>query len=287
LEAAKAEVEGQVNRLSDTLAQETKRREQAYQEATENARQWREVEAGLSQSRQTNADLQNELLESHKRFDLQRENLRDQEARLEARSRELEGLMEKLAATQSRLDDETLQRQHLAEKLLELENSRNKLVKQAEATNALLKSKEDALQVLDLQFQERQAEVGRLHSLFELEVDSRRREQSLTESLKAQTAVLTAQLEREKEDHQKWVQRESELEHCIRNQKDQLANSASAFKKQQGEFSRLKSTVDDLQVIQTALCAQARELVAQRDTAVMQMNAMQDQLQAETNGSCT
>jgi len=124
--------------------------------------------------------------------------------------------------------------------------------------------REHSIQSLDSQVRERQADVDRLESLLQSEIAQRRREQSQAESLEKQAAVLTGQIAEKVDEQQRWRQRESELEQCIRHQNDQLANSAAAAGSQEEELNSLRSTIDDLQVIQVALCAQVRKLTSQR-----------------------
>jgi uncharacterized protein with von Willebrand factor type A (vWA) domain len=72
LQSAQAEVEQQVNRLTEMLAQETRRREGAEQQAGEIGQRRRELEAQLGQLGQQLNEAQEQLLaETHLRQQLQ------------------------------------------------------------------------------------------------------------------------------------------------------------------------------------------------------------------------
>jgi hypothetical protein len=93
---------------------------------------------------------------------------------------------------------------------------------------------------------------------------------------------LTGQLAKSVAEQQRWLQRESELEQCNRRQEDQLVNSAAAARNQEEELNSQRSTIDDLRVIQAALCAQVRELTIQNESASRRMHELDGQSQAAT-----
>jgi len=165
---------------------------------------------------------------------------------------------------------------------VDVERTRAELARQAEAACVLVKSQENSIQSLDSQVRERQGDVDRLESLLQSEIAQRRREQSQAESLEKQIAELTNQLAEKVAEQQRWLQHESELEQSNRRQEDQLVNSAAAARSLEQELNRLRSTTDDLRVIQAALCAQVRELTSQHETASNRIHALDEQSQTAT-----
>jgi len=136
--------------------------------------------------------------------------------------------------------------------------------------------------LLDSEVQERQREVDRLESLLQSELAVSRREKSKVEALERQGTELTAKLTQKVDEHQRWHQRELELEQGILQQKDQLANSVAAAANQEVELNRLRSTTDDLLVIQSALCTRVRELTTKHDAAAKRIHELDGQSQAAT-----
>jgi chromosome segregation ATPase len=112
------------------------------------------------------------------------------------------------------------------------------------------------------------------------EAAQRREEQSRAEALEKRVAEFSKELAAKVADRKSWQQRESELEQCVSAQKRQLADSATAARTQAEELNRLKSTVDDLQVIQSALCARVREMSSHFDTASRRLQELDDRYQA-------
>jgi hypothetical protein len=98
------------------------------------------------------------------------------------------------------------------------------------------------------------------------------------ETLEKQAGELTNQLAK-KLPRQRLQQRESELEQCVRLQKGQLADLATTVVIREVELKKLKSSIDDLQVIQSALRA-AAELTGQQDAGDKRILELQGQAQA-------
>lgn len=61
-----------------------------------------------------------------------------------------------------------------------------------------------------------------------------------------------------------------------------LVNAFAAATTQELEINRLKSTMDDMQVIQSALCAQVREMTARRDLSSRRILELEGQFEAAT-----
>jgi hypothetical protein len=103
---------------------------------------------------------------------------------------------------------------------------------------------------------------------------------SQAEALERQAAELAGQLAEKAAEQERSHQRESELEHCIRRQQDQLANAAAAARTRELEVTGLKATIDELRVIQSALCARVRELTTQHDAAFRRIHKLDGESQA-------
>jgi hypothetical protein len=224
--------------------------------------------------------LQQELEELQQQLEAQRQHCLAEQSELEVRTRESEALANELAVVRNRIEDESRQRRILAEKVLEVEHAKTDLAAQANAAYDLVKAHEDSIRSLEVQVRERQAEVDRLESRLQSEVAERRREQSQAEVLATEIAALNDRLTEKAAAHQRAQQRELELEQCLHRQQDQLASSAAAAARHEAELNRLRSTVDDMHVIQSALCARVRELSHQHDAASRRLQEWEDQCQA-------
>jgi chromosome segregation ATPase len=278
--AAQVEVEAHVKRLTETLAEETRRREGAEQQADEIGQRRNELEAQLADNKQAQAQLRRDLEESQNTFELQRQNYIAEQSTLEARTKELEAVTNQLASAQSRIQEESQQRRKLVEKLVEVEYAKAELCAQADAARSFAASQENSIRLLDSQVRERQAEVDRLGAVLQSEIAQRRQEQSRVQALDKQATELTEQLAEKVAEQQRSHQRESELEECIRQQTNQLANSAAAATVREAQLNSLRSTVADLRVIQSALCAQVRELTTQHDAASRRIHELDGQSNA-------
>jgi chromosome segregation ATPase len=280
LEAAEADAMQRVKRLTNALAKETRRREGAEQQAGNIGQRRSELEAQLAESQQTQARLHQELQESKKQLEVQRDNCIAGQSKLEARTRELDAFTNDLAALRSRIEEESLQRGKLAEKIVEAERAKAELATQAGAARDLVRTQENSIRALDSQVQQRQWEVHRLESLLQAEIAQRQQEQSKTEGLARQAAELTGQIEEKVTAQQRWHRRQSLLKQCIRRRKDQVAKAAAAARIQEAELSSLSSTIDEMRVVQSALCAQVRGLTTQHDSAARHVDELNAQSQA-------
>src|SRR5207253_1512283 len=88
--AMQAEVEQQVNSLTEAFAEETKRREAAEQQAGEIGERRSELEAQLAERQQAQARLQHELEESQNHLRVQQEGTLAEQTKFGARIKELQ-----------------------------------------------------------------------------------------------------------------------------------------------------------------------------------------------------
>jgi len=281
--AAKLEAERQVQRLTDSLAQETARRQGVEKQVDDFSKRRSELEAQLTQNKQTQAQLQSELEELQKQLEAQRENSTAELARFEARTMDMQGLSHELAAVRSTLEEQTLQRRKLAEQVLEAEQAKAEFATQADAASALVKAHENSIFSLDLQVREGQGELNRLESLLQSEIVQRRTENSRAEALEKQAAELNIRLSEKIAEQQRWQQREFELQQQIRRQRAELANSAAAVGARDLELQGLRSTIEDLQNVQFDLRAKLRQITNQFDSAAKQIQDLMRERQATTD----
>jgi len=142
-----------------------------------------------------------------------------------------------------------------------------------------------AIQQLEAELQDRKGEVVRLKSLLQSESAQRRQEQSQAQALESHAAKLNEQLGNKVAQEQKWQERQAELEQCNRRQKEQLARSAAAAIAQEVELNSLRITLDDMRVIQSALCARVRDLTVQQEKVSKRVRELENQSLREDSTS--
>src|SRR5262249_14126844 len=150
--------------------------EGAEKQADEVGKRRSELESQLAQNKLAQAGLLNELQELQRQLLAHREFSKAEQVKLEAKTRDIEGLNYELAAVRSALEHETLQRRKLAEQVLEVERAKAEVADQKDAANALVKAHENSICSLDLQVRERQGDLNRLEALLQSEMAQRRSE---------------------------------------------------------------------------------------------------------------
>jgi hypothetical protein len=133
-----------------------------------------------------------------------------------------------------------------------------------------------------LQAREREGERKRLESLLQSEADKWRHEHSRVEESERRAAELDRQLSEKTAEQQRHRERQLELERWLRDQTEQLAESAVAASTREAQIKGLNRTIEDLQLIQTTLCARVRELAGQQDLATKRINELNGQSEAAT-----
>jgi hypothetical protein len=231
----------------------------------------------LAENKQEQERLRQELLESQKQLEAQQENYIAEQSKLKARTQELDVISHELAAVRTMMATESLQGQKLAERVVEVERAKAELGKQADAARDLVNAKENFIGSLDSQIQQRQEKVDRLESLLRSETAQRQQEQSRAEALEKQIAELTGQLAEKVEAQKRWHQRQSVLKQCIRRRKDQITHAVATAVIGEDKLKSLNSIIDDLRVIQSALCSRVRELTTQHDVVSQRVHELDDQ----------
>jgi chromosome segregation ATPase len=282
LQSAKFEVEREVDRLTGLLIEENKRRGGVEQEAAEYARRGRKLESELAETREAKEQLRQRLEESQNQFETERERYVAEQAKLHARTRELEALTAELASVRNRVEMEALQCRKLAEKVVEVQRAKVALAAQSETASATIRAHEESIRSLDSQVRKRQSDVEKLESLLQSETAQRRRDQSQIEAVEKQAADLNSQLAEKIAEQHKAQQRAAELEQCVNRLREQLVATAAAATIQDVELTRLKNAIEDLRVIETALCAKVRELTAKDEAAAKRIQELGSQRQQAT-----
>jgi chromosome segregation ATPase len=273
LQRTQDELEQQIKSVTQTLVQETTRRESAERQATEIGQRRSELDAQLEQLRE-------EFEESQRQLELQTRNFAAEQTNLQTRSKQLEDVTSELAAARSQLDEKSLRGQQLSEKIAELERTKADLTAQVNTAFGRVKGQENLIRALEANVRRRQEDIHGLKSLLESEILQRRVAQSRVETLEKQSTDLSTQLSEKAAAEQGWHQRESELERGLRQQTAQLADSSALSRSLQLEISQLKSALDDLRVVESALCARVRELTNRHDEASKRILELDDEARA-------
>src|SRR5262249_47889611 len=121
LQASHASVEQQARRLTESLAKESKRREDLELEAAELSKRQAQLEAELAEKQQAQVQLRTEVEQSHRQIESQRVTYASES---EARTRDFQALTSELAAVRSRIEQEFQQRRKLTETIAELESAK-------------------------------------------------------------------------------------------------------------------------------------------------------------------
>jgi chromosome segregation ATPase len=280
LGASKAVLEQDVQQLTKALAEQTRHRESAEQQATKTEQHRAALEAELAQKAQAQTQTHQELQKLQKDFAAEHEKFLAEQARLEIRTKELHSLNTELAAVRSSLKEEGSQRQKLANTISELERAKAELTAEVAAATARIQSHENAIQLRDLQLRERQEQIDRLETSLQSESAQRRDAESRIETLEKELTELTARMAEKVAEQQRLQQREAELQHQIRRQTAELAQSSAAAASQQIELNRLSTRIADLEIVESALCARVRDITAQNETACRRIHELENQTEA-------
>jgi chromosome segregation ATPase len=307
-------VQQETKRLSIALTDETTRRENAEKQATEIGRRRQELESELTKSRQklstleaniseskdAQAKLQQDLEESRKQLQTQTEtSTREQfhlqqrinelqvarielEQKLEAGARDIRTLTADLTAVRTTLEDKALQQQKLAEPTAEFERFKAELTTQAEKAATQIKLQESSILFLDSQLRDRNGKIAALESTLQSERAQRCQDQSRIETLENDLASLTALLSEKAAEQQRLRDHESELAHRIARLNDELAQSCAEAGIREAELARLTSPIDDLRIVESALCARVREITALHDAACKRVQELESKGLAAT-----
>jgi hypothetical protein len=120
-------------------------------------------------------------------------------------------------------------------------------------------------------------QLGQVQEQFRVE---RANLEARTAQLETRTAELAAVRSRSESEAQRWQKLEAELQQCIGHQTNQLSSAAAVANSKQLEIEQLQSRIEDMQIIQSALCTRIRELNARQETAASRFHDLERQSQA-------
>jgi hypothetical protein len=212
----------------------------------------------------------------------ERENRAVAQSNLDARTMELASATRELAEVRQKVDELSGETRRLSQAVAEFESESAELRSSVNAGCDREKAQESSIRSLEARAREREVEVNRLQTLLDAETTRRRETGSHAETLESQIADLTTLLAEKVAELQRCSDRESELQLCVRRNKEQLEKSAAVTIDQELEIKRLNNAIEDLRVAESALCARVRELTNQHDTACRRIRELDGRSQEAT-----
>ncbi len=242
LKSQHASVTQQVESLNASLAAETNRRTTGEQQAAELVARRAELEQELSRRTETQVQLRAEMA---------------------AQQQQLDAVSSELAGFRSRASIEVLRQEQMAEQIAKSEQTRTELNNELNVVRELSFTREAAIRALEIELQQRRGKYERLDALFQGEVMLRRRLETQLESVQSQLTEAFNELALKAATEQRLTGRESELQNCIRKQQDDLAKSGATLASQEAEIRQSRTKIEELQMLQSALCAKVQDLTEQ------------------------
>jgi len=267
-------------RLSESLAQETERLAAAESQAQALAELRSSLEQELAQRTQTEEQLRQELDEKQTRLQTEVRTLSAERSKLEAKAQELEAVTGELSAARSQITQEALEKRRLAARVVEEEHAKAELAKQLAAARERGAAGQMAVQSLESQIQQALAERVKLLSALQAEAAERRRLQLQSENLRATLDGVTSQLKEKTDAEAALSRREIELQDRLQKLQERITESGATLAVQEAELRGTKQKADDLQLIQSALCAQVQQLTATESALVKSRQAVEEELGA-------
>jgi len=266
LQSARAEVEKRLQQLTETLTKETESRQDVEHRAGQLTQERQQLEAALAENREAQTHLREQAQATEDRLRALQEKSRADQARLEDSVGRLESakmqLQERLKQLAETLAGETQRRETAEGRIGELDGRRSEL--EAELANNQQSLATAQHRLLDAQRQ------------LELQGTQFTALQSEARALEQRTEELNAQLADRRAEEQRLRQRTTELEQCIRRQTDELAAWTAADAAQKADLKRLHATLDELRIIQSALCSRVRDLTAEQERAADRIRQLTD-----------
>jgi len=215
--------------------------------------------------------LRRELEATKTDLDTQRQNYLSQQARLEAKTKESDELGKDLVSMRGKFEEKSQHCQQLVQQIENAEHEKAGLTEKLDAARELVNKHENSIRSLESHVRDCQTDAERLQSLLRSETAQREQEQARVAALSRQATELNAQLTEKAAEQQRSQQRESELNDCIRRQEEELGSSKITAANLEAELKTLRSVLDDMNIIQSALCARVRELTSQQDADVKRL----------------
>jgi len=275
LESIQRDLEKLVQHLTSNLEGETKRREAAEQQMDGLGTRRRELESELAKQRQAEAQLRRQLEVTQTDLDTQRQNYLAEQTKLETKTKQSEELDKELASMRGKFQETSQHCQKLVEKVGNAEREKAELTDKLDTTCELVRQHETSIESLESRIRDWQTVAERLQSLLRSETTQREQEQTQVAALNRQTAELNELLAEKTAAQQRSQQSESELKECIQQQKEQLDAAKATSRSLEAELRRLRSTLVDMNIIQSSLCARVRELTSQHEACVERLQEVQ------------
>jgi chromosome segregation ATPase len=277
--AAQTETQSQIEDLTARLSVETKRRESAERESAHNAERHVALEAELEAKQGAYNQSRLELESVQARLVQQEEVYRTEKERLAASTQSIQNLTAELEQVRASAELETAQRRKLAAQLADAEASLSNWRSQAESAQEQLARQAQSIETLKAQSKSGRDEISKLESLLQDEVAQKRHVRQQAEALQRRVSELTAELSSKTAAEQDLRQREAQLESALAIQKDHFNYASNRTVILESKLTVAQRRVEELELIQTALCARVKELTAQHETIAQQVKALQTRLQ--------
>lgn len=266
LQSARAEVEKRLQQLTETLTKETESRQDVERRAGQLTQERQQLEAALAENREAQTHLREQAQATEDRLRALQERSQAEQTRLEAGIGQLE---EAKAQLEQRLKQlaETLagerQRRETAEgRIGELDRRRSEL-------EGALANHQQALAALQRNLVEAEEQLERQRADYAAL-------QSEAEAWERRAGEWKAELAERAAGETRLRQHTAELEQRIRQQRDELAAWAKADAAQKADLQRLQATIEELRIIQTALCLRVRDLTAEQERAADRIRQLTD-----------
>jgi hypothetical protein len=108
----------------------------------------------------------------------------------------------------------------------------------------------------------------------------REQEEAKVADLTQRNAQLAETIAAETAEHERTLRREAELKHSLQERDQQLGESQAVTAKLESELKKLRMTLDDMNIIQSALCDKVRHLTAQQDVDARRINDLESESSA-------
>ncbi|MDR3377931.1 MAG: hypothetical protein P4M10_04550, partial [Verrucomicrobiae bacterium] len=263
LEAARSALEEKIQTLTQALATETQRAEDAEAEVSEISQERNNLAAELAESNEAQAGLSAELV--------------DQKQLASRTAAELAKLRQTAAAQAER-------QEQLAQKLAATEKAKADLEQQLAARQLLLTQREETLRAAETELQRRHEEQTRLAGSLQEEIAQRHHAEERIRCLQTELNEKTALFVHKCETEKAGLDREVALQKAIQERQNELAESAAEVASQKAANKKSRQKIQELEERETALRAKVDELTGAGQAsakAIQELKAKGAQLERE------
>ena len=235
----------QVERLTESLKSETSRRESVEQQASELVARRAELEQELTHRTESQARLNSELTEKQQRMD---------------------AVAAELNEARRRAETEAVRQQQMAGQFSQSEQARAELGQQLSEARDLAAGREATIRSLESELQKQRGEHDHLNGLLQAEVAQRRQLEDQIATVQTELDETSSHLAQKCAAEQVWLGRESELQKCVRNQRDEIARSSATLAVQAAEIQNSRTKIADFETQHSALIGKIQALTGQTQT---------------------